>query len=97
MASKAQKKKYKKMAWVAPVINVQCVKDALPKEEKPFEVLKSETVLPDDYPVYGNFAYIIDSKKIVSSWINGTVKDLKKEYNATEVRRCEIFARMSNL
>lgn len=51
---------------------------------------ESETILSDDYPVYWDYIYIVDGI-IIQSPIQGTVKDLKREYPAKEVRRCDIF------
>ena len=56
------------------------------------KVLKSETVLPDDYPVYLEYVYIADLK-IIRSDLQGTVADLKIETGAKEIRRCDLFAK----
>lgn len=52
----------------------------------------NEPILADNYPVYWNYAYVADGKVIISD-IQGTVKDLKREYKAQEIRRCDIIGR----
>lgn len=55
-------------------------------------LLSTETILPNDYPIYGGYIYIGDMKFFVNDiLIRGTVKDLKKEYKLKEIRRCDIF------
>jgi hypothetical protein len=49
-------------------------------------------VLDDDYPVYYGYAYVADGK-VVSSDIKGTVRDLKRDLKATEIRRCDMGGR----
>lgn len=56
-------------------------------------ILDGETVLADDYPVYWGYAYAADGK-VVSSDVQGTVADLKRDIGATEIRRCEIVKRL---
>lgn len=51
-----------------------------------------ETVLPDDYPVYGDYLYVCDGR-VVRSDVFGTVRDLRRDTGATEVRRCDIVGR----
>ena len=52
----------------------------------------NEPILPDDYPVYWDYLYICDGT-VTRSDIEGTVKDLKRDQNVTEVRRCDIAGR----
>jgi hypothetical protein len=52
-----------------------------------------EEVLPDDYPVYGNYLYVADGKVYMSDWHDITVRALKIHENFAEVRRCNIEAR----
>ena len=59
---------------------------------KVMEFLKNERVLEDDYPVHVGYSYIAD-KRIVASMVFGTVKDLKKDLNAKEVRNCDLVER----
>lgn len=57
-------------------------------------ILESESVLPDDYPVHWEYLYVCDGKVHVSPLGGGaTVRDLKRELRASEVRRCDIAAR----
>lgn len=56
----------------------------------PFE---NEPVLPDDYPIYGDYLYVVDGKLYRSDWHGITVRQLKHYLKATEVRRCNINAR----
>ena len=51
-----------------------------------------EEVLTDDYPVYYAYYYIIDGQ-VTRSPLTGTVKDLKLEYNAMEIKSCDILGR----
>ncbi len=51
-----------------------------------------EPVLKDDYPVYYGYAYVADGKPVYSD-VQGTVADLKRDLNAKQVRRCDIFVR----
>jgi hypothetical protein len=52
-----------------------------------------ETVLPDDYPIYGDYLYVTDGKLYRSDWHGITVRQLKRHEGFTEVRRCNIEAR----
>lgn len=52
----------------------------------------NEPILPDDYPVYAGYAYVVDGEPI-SSPVEGTVARLKAACNATEVRRCDLVER----
>jgi len=56
-----------------------------------FKLHPDETVLPDDYNVFPYYVYIVDMK-FVRSEGHGSVKDLKRWLNASEVRRCELFS-----
>jgi len=55
------------------------------------EILENENILHDDYPVYFDYAYIIDGVPKKSD-IQGTVADLKRLHNAKEIRNYKIFA-----
>lgn len=48
----------------------------------------NETVLPDDYPIYGNYIYLADGKVYRSDWHDVTVAQLKRREGFKEVRRC---------
>jgi threonyl-tRNA synthetase len=52
----------------------------------------NEPILPDDFPVHWNYLYICDGI-VIRSAIEGTVKELKQDQNADEVRRCHIASR----
>lgn len=56
-----------------------------------------ETILPDGYPVYGDYLYVADGKVIRSDWHGVTVRHLKHYLKATEIRRCNIEARRADL
>ena len=47
----------------------------------------TETVLPDDYPIYGDYLYIADGKLYRSNWHDVTVSELKRREGFKEVRR----------
>jgi hypothetical protein len=51
--------------------------------EHPF---KSERILPDDYPVYGMYAYVVDGRPYQSDFHDITVGELRRRLKATEVR-----------
>jgi hypothetical protein len=52
-----------------------------------------EPVLPDDYPVYGDYLYVADGKVIRSDWHDVTVAFLKRQLGVAEIRRCDIAGR----
>lgn len=51
-----------------------------------------EPVLEDDYPIYPSYWYVVDGKPQRSD-IQGTVRDLKRQTRATEIRRCAAVKR----
>jgi hypothetical protein len=55
-----------------------------------FKLLDSERILPDYYPVYYGYCYIVDNKCYISD-IEGTVADIKRKEKAKEVRRYQMF------
>lgn len=58
------------------------------------EIHPSEDVLPDDYPVHWDYAYLSDGKPRLSPLGGGaTVRELKREWGCSEIRRCDLFAR----
>jgi hypothetical protein len=57
----------------------------------------NEDILPDDYPIYGDFLYVADGKPYRSDWHGVTVRYLKAKEGFKEVRRCNISARRSAL
>jgi hypothetical protein len=52
------------------------------------EFMPDENVLPDDYPVYGDYFYLADGKVYRSDWHDVTVRYLKAKEGFKEVRRC---------
>jgi hypothetical protein len=52
------------------------------------EPFSDERVLPDDYPVYGDYYYLADGKVYRSDWHDVTVAELKKREGFKEVRSC---------
>ena len=63
----------------------------------------NEEILPDDYPVHGNYLYVCDGKVVRCDLMEGTVKDLKRDLRnyykleAKEIRRCDIEGRKNAL
>ncbi len=51
--------------------------------------LQGETILPDDYPIYGDYFYLADGKVYRSDYHDVTVADLKRREGFKEVRRCD--------
>lgn len=51
-----------------------------------------ESILPDDYPVYGDYFYVADGK-VIRSNIVGRVRDLKHTLQVAEIRRCDAVKR----
>lgn len=56
------------------------------------EVEADEPVLPDDYKVYCTYCYVADGQ-VIRSMIEGTVRQLKADIPAKEIRRCDMDAR----
>lgn len=52
-----------------------------------------EPILPDDYPIYGDYWYLVDSKPYRSDWHDITALELKHHLNAKEIRRCDAVER----
>lgn len=53
----------------------------------------NEPVLPDDYPIYGGYAYVVDGRPILSNWHDITAGELKCLLGAKEIRRCDLVGR----
>lgn len=51
--------------------------------------MDNEYILPDDYPIYGDYFYLADGKPYRSDWHGITVADLKRREGFKEVRRCD--------
>jgi len=54
------------------------------------KLLETETILPDDYPIYAGYMYIADNT-FIRSGVFCTVSVFKKALNAKEIRRCDLF------
>ena len=61
------------------------------------EQFPDERLLPDDYPIYGDYLYVADGKLYRSDWHGITVRQLKGREGFKEVRRCNIAARRQAL
>lgn len=57
------------------------------------EITLSEGILPDDYPIYGDYLYVVDGKVIRSDWHGITVREYKASEGVSEIRRCDIEGR----
>lgn len=57
---------------------------------KEFNLLPSETVLPDDYPINFGYVYIMDSV-FTRSDVQVSVAEYKRKFNVKEIRRCDLF------
>jgi hypothetical protein len=53
----------------------------------------NEPILPDDYPIYGDYLYIVDGKVYRSDWHDITARELKYRLKANEIRRCDAVRR----
>lgn len=53
----------------------------------------NEPFLPDDYPIYAGYFYVVDGKVICSNWHGITAAQLKARLKANEVRRCDAVRR----
>ena len=60
------------------------------------EILSTETILDDDYPVYFNYCYVCDGE-VQCSPIEGNIALLKYTLNVKEIRRCDIAARYKEM
>lgn len=49
----------------------------------------NERILPDDYPIYGDYFYLADGKVYRSDWHGITVRELKAREGFKEVRNCD--------
>lgn len=57
----------------------------------------NERILPDDYPVYGDYLYVADGE-VVRSDIQGNILDLKRDLTSLgisckEIKSCDIAGR----
>lgn len=53
----------------------------------------NEPVLTDDYPIYADYAYVVDGKVTISDFHGITTREFKMRLGATEVRRCDLAGR----
>lgn len=53
----------------------------------------NEDELPDDYPIYGDYLYVVDGKPYRSDFHGITARELRVRLKATTVCRCNIYAR----
>ena len=53
----------------------------------------NEPLLPEDYPIYAGYFYVVDGRAISSNWGDITAAQLKARLNAKEVRRCDAVRR----
>jgi hypothetical protein len=53
----------------------------------------NEPILPDDYPIYGDYLYVADGKVVRSDWHGITAAQFKRREGITELRRCDIVGR----
>lgn len=56
------------------------------------EIMRGETVLPDDYPVFYGYCYVADGV-VITSDIEGSAKELKELRGIRELRRCNLAER----
>jgi hypothetical protein len=62
-----------------------------------------EPILADDYPVYGNYLYVVNGKPRMCDMMEGTVGEYKRflhRYDKianAEVRRCDIAGRRAQM
>ena len=63
----------------------------------------NENLLPDDYPIHGDYLYVCDGKVIRCDLMSGTVRDLKRDLRshyklkALEIKSCDITGRQKML
>lgn len=47
--------------------------------------------LPDDYPIYADYLYIIDNNEVIKSDIYGTVLDLKRDLMRQGIKTNNVY------
>ena len=52
-----------------------------------------EPILPDDYPIYGDYLYVADGKVIRSDWHDITARQFKAREKIKELRRYDRMGR----
>lgn len=63
-----------------------------PVHDEPSVIYPSERILPDDYPVFPAYLYVADGR-VIRSMIHGTVRELKADIPAKEIRSCDMSER----
>ena len=53
----------------------------------------NETELPDDYPLYFGYLYIVDGKVVRATEEKSTVAEWKRRKGCKSVKNCDIHAR----
>lgn len=53
----------------------------------------NERVLEDDYPIYGDYLYVVDGKVYRSDWHGITARELRIKLGAKEIRNCDMVVR----
>lgn len=53
----------------------------------------NEPILEDNYPIYGNYLYVVDGRVYVSDYHDISVRELKAREKFKEVRRCDMAGR----
>lgn len=56
----------------------------------------NEPELPDDYPIYAGYAYVVDGRQISSNYHDITARELKLRMKAEKVCRCDLAGRHRN-
>lgn len=60
-------------------------------------VFDNENELPDDYPIYGDYIYVVDGKPYSSDYHGITARELRIRLKAASVCRCNLSARKADL
>lgn len=98
-AIKAAKKAYKQGNKLVSVDHV-----VSPHQNRPPMILtgimEDENPLPDDYPVYWDYLYVIDHNggRVIRSDIQGTIAELRRDltkrgFEAAVIRNCKFIPR----
>jgi len=52
-----------------------------------------EPELPEDYPIYGGYAYVADGKVVISDWHDITAREFKAREGIKVLCRCDMAGR----
>lgn len=55
-------------------------------------IYASEKLLPDDYPIYPGYYYLVNGR-VMRSYVHSTVANVKRMSGAKEVRSCSLVDR----